>query len=112
MCSCPAHTALVDCVCQCDHTTDRTWQYRDRIRALETERDRLAAELARGGEFRVTYWDNNQGHHQVAHDIEHIPCGAIGGRAQAFTPTLADLHEWAASHRCLPRVPGEVTPDA
>jgi hypothetical protein len=46
MCSCPAHQALVDCTCQCDHTDDRLRQHRDRNRELQAEVDRLRAELA------------------------------------------------------------------
>ena len=41
MCDCPAHRQLVGCTCSCDHTDDRTTQWRDRAAKAEAEADRL-----------------------------------------------------------------------
>ena len=35
MCGCPAHNALVDCTCQCDHGGDRITQWKARAQRLE-----------------------------------------------------------------------------
>lgn len=43
MCDCPAHHALVDCTCFCDHTNDRMTQWKERVRELEVEVARLRA---------------------------------------------------------------------
>jgi hypothetical protein len=43
VCSCPAHNALVDCECQCDHTNDRLAQWHDRALTAEAEIARLRA---------------------------------------------------------------------
>jgi hypothetical protein len=37
MCSCPAHRELVDCTCNCDHTTDRLLQWKARALTAEAE---------------------------------------------------------------------------
>jgi hypothetical protein len=37
MCNCPAHRALVDCVCNCDHTNDRLSQWKTRALAAEAK---------------------------------------------------------------------------
>lgn len=43
MCDCPAHRALVDCTCACDHTGDRLMQWEARACELEAEVVRLRA---------------------------------------------------------------------
>lgn len=35
MCSCPAHTALADCACNCDHSGDRISQWKAAAKAAE-----------------------------------------------------------------------------
>lgn len=35
MCNCPAHFALVNCTCVCDHTADRLRQWKERALAAE-----------------------------------------------------------------------------
>lgn len=55
MCNCPAHRELVDCTCNCDHTTDRMQQWKSR--ALKAERDAVITAVllvkAAGGRVAV-----------------------------------------------------------
>lgn len=56
MCDCPAHRQLVACTCSCDHTDDRTTQWRDRAEKAAAESDRLRERAEVAEADRVYGW--------------------------------------------------------